>query len=98
MYTQMLIDIIFPETINHGINCNNLVSLRNEAKQGGVAGERVLQSSVKEHTDGTYISKNRARRKPSPLSFHFISSTLPSLPLLGQFSAGGAAGLIDFIS
>lgn len=28
----MLIDIVFPETINHGINCNNLVRLRNEAK------------------------------------------------------------------
>lgn len=35
----MLIDIVFPETINHSINCNNLVSLRNEAKQGqGVGG------------------------------------------------------------
>lgn len=55
MYTQMLIDIVFPETINHGINCNNLVRLRNEAKLGvvRVAGEVAVQSSVKEHTDGT---------------------------------------------
>lgn len=51
----MLIDIVFPETINHGINCNNLVRLRNEAKLGvvRVAGEVAVQSSVKEHTNGT---------------------------------------------
>lgn len=55
VYTLMLIDIVFPETINHSINCNNLARLRNEAQQGlfRVAGEALAQSDVKEHVAGT---------------------------------------------
>lgn len=85
----MLIDIVFPETINHSINCNNLVRLRNEAQQGlfRVAGEALAPSDVKEHVAGTYVSKNTGWRKAGAVSFCSIFFTQPSLPasLLGPF-------------
>lgn len=75
MYTQMLIEIVFPETINHGINCNNLVSLRNEAKQGVAqsGGEAVFKAELKNALMELWFLKTE--REEPVQSFCFICST-----------------------
>lgn len=99
----MLIDIVFPETINPGINCNNLVRAKEwgQARGGGGSGLGVREQLFKA-VEKNILAFLKTEREENPVCYLFccISYTaiLSSVSLLGQFSAGSASSLIDLIS